>query len=524
MYRPRRLGESPNYTPEGTARYFSQKLRWLRGQSIGPDQSYALSPTATVFRFRTGRATDGFHEVLRVRRPPDGGSLEQGGDPDGGSCPPNGTCLTNLHYVRVRITGTMTAFTRWFYRGPGELPPTPMRSGWFGVTQPVNQDYYVRLPGSSRVPPADGKPRQFVTYLNQFDESKAGCPYSLEQSTFTIDRTTSHRFAVWYYGSLALLAQADSTTRDPIVDNVVCISGPNESDPCGNYLVSPLSQTFGESSLSIALEYFYSDDREGPLSSFRCGDDPDGDDDDEDEPRFDYFCNCPDFSQKQGHLPGSPYPSEWSDRSWVGSNSHSGTCKHIYAVRFATGDPAPEPGSTRPDQQLRPIDFEWDYEREPANPSAANGQDYDFKEAIAWRRRQFAERQQRWKEFWEMVRSPGNEQLAQYLDMQQELYASGGLVYEKGMSASERYNLKLLRRDFGIRGLQDEIDPNYVQWRESWSDLRRQQREFNLQYGNLPEQMRPAAPNQIPNRPSLEYSPELRRSIQRARSRQPRFY
>lgn len=447
----RRTGEKPNYTKEGTARYFSQYLRWQRGMMLSPDQVQAISDDITIFRFRSRRATDGFHEVTRTKletTPP----ADEGESGFSASCPISPFCMTEtLQYIRYTSTTKSTIYAYVSYIDP---ETTKLMFGWVKrFTESSTVAYYI-APGSTANPPRDGTRIRFMGQIgpNPLPE----CEQSIHRSsvTFTYPNAVQSVASI-QVGHGSRLYGLPSWNIYSLTEKPSPIVSPAD--------YSSVGLEVSEYRSSGLAEFVFGN--EPPFSTMRCDY---GNDDDPPPPpdeEYSYSCNCPDYSQLQGVLPFSRFRSEHSDRSWVGSNTHTGTCKHIYAVKRP-----PAPGKTDPDENLRPpIVLDWDYSNEPPTPGPPSGDDWNVNEARAWRKRMFDRHQADWQKFWDFVRAPGNEQLAQYIDANQDFYRQAGLAYAKGQTPAERYRIKQLRKE---NNWKTSAPDAYEAWRKSWREAR----------------------------------------------------
>lgn len=358
----RRRGDRVSYTPDQTARYFSQARRYQQAQSIRPSRQESVGQNQ-LYYFRSDRAPTGEWCVIYN---PDGGGGGEPTDPYFGlapTCPTSPSCLPTLQYIQV--TATQTGGT-W-------INAEGNQGWWFEPDEPFTSTLYYRLPGATVEPPdpwvqLEGDPGE--------DDCAFGVvTVSVSEDSLAYDFYPQHyegvQFQISYYGEPILFV--DFGEGNPDESYLVPLIPPDSQDVSGVVLFKT----------KIVGNFNFFTGSPGNLTQIPCsyGDQPGGGGGGDDAT---WSCNCPDQVQSSGILSRSPWLSEKQSRSWSGANTHtlsSGPCKHIYSAALASGQPFPRPaGGNHWDYSAAPELPNFDY-----TPDASDWTDQDYE---AWRNQQ----------------------------------------------------------------------------------------------------------------------------------------
>lgn len=476
-------GEKPVYTKAATARYFSQSVRWYKGRGIAPTSIVNVTDKITRFSFRTDEAKSLVHIVERelIQQGTPGGGGGGSGSPSFSQFCPFDTCMPDLQAVKV-----MTRFNYDSYIQVNYSDGVAVRVGFYRNTGSIadfpSASAIVRFPWTTQLPPnPDQLPYDNASYVGIVPNRADSCTIYITTQTETFSDTNVCGDE-YNYGFTNFYADYFNgiNTRRYLITTISWGEGGTTGGPViGDDVSANPTGCEGGSSLESKTQTYYSY-TDGGFFSALCSDGGDSPppSDDGDPPRYKWTCNCPDSIQKQTDLPHRPWHSEQVSRSWAGSNAHQGLCKHIYSAQFASGTKPPNPLDREdPGDIDDEIIFDWDYTKEPpTDPVSNSGQDYDFRQARDWRRRVFERHQADYDAFIKWLRSPGNEQIAQYVDANQDYYREIGLNFTSDMTPLQRYNTKQYRRQTSWRGDQNA----YTSWKDGWKQGRDQYRADNF--------------------------------------------
>ncbi|NJN89511.1 MAG: RusA family crossover junction endodeoxyribonuclease [Leptolyngbyaceae cyanobacterium SL_5_14] len=326
----RRRGDRVFYTPQQTAHYKSEHLRWQTGRRLRPSGMVVVSPDVVKYRFPSVRSPSGVWEVTVTRgdaTPGDGG-----GSGDGCWNPAVPAAGAGASISLQRYTG---------WRGPR--------------SSPGDGDFTNRDGNGNPIFTNGAPPPNLGGVVEDFEDRFSYLPWHVSSNYLLAnDSGSSDDWQDWYYWELW-------TTSYPY-PNFPALP-PEFSEHGNNPLAAITSHTSGGNSYRSSCPYPPGSGGGGTSGEY-----------------ITYDCNCPDHDKRQGALIQSRYSSEHENRDWSSSNAGAReNCKHIYGTMFARGENPPDPSDRQPDQRAP---------QRGRNPSDYYDQEEDFLRGLVEGRRQ----------------------------------------------------------------------------------------------------------------------------------------
>lgn len=333
MSRPyrRQRGDRVFYTPQQTAHYKSEHLRWQTGRRLRPSGIVVVSPDVVKYRFPSVRSPAGVWEVTVTR-----GDATPGGSDGNGE-----DCWTPA--VPAAGAGASLLLMRY--------------TGWYAPQESLGDGDFTSRGGDGFPVFSNGAPPQ-PTFGNSVEPSVDNFSYQpwTVETSYLLASASPDGFNYQYWWYLEVWAISYTYLNFPTLP-------PEFSENGNNPLASIVSHTSRGNSYSSSCPY--------PPGSGGGGTSGD---------YITYDCNCPDHDKRQGALIRSRYPSEHSLRDWSDSNAGAReNCKHIYGTMFARGENPPDPSDRQQDQRPPQRD---------GNPSDYYDQEEDFLRGLVEGRRQ----------------------------------------------------------------------------------------------------------------------------------------
>lgn len=317
----RQRGDRVFYTPQQTAHYKSEHMRWQTGRRLRPSGMVVISADVVKYRFPSVRSPVGVWEVTVTRSdtsPDEGG----GGGGDGCWTPATPADGANASISLQRYTG---------WRGPR--------------TSPGDGDFTTKDDNGNPIFTNGAPPPNLGTTVEDFEDRFSYSPWIVYSNYLLMgDSEDPDEFVDWLYWELWITSYT--------YPNFPALP-PEFSEHGTDPLAAITSHTSGGNSHSSSCPY--------PPGSGGGGTPGD---------YITYDCNCPDHDKRQGGLTRSPYLSEQSARDWSDSNAGAReNCKHIYGTMFARGENPADPADRQPDQRAP---------QRGRNPSDYYDQEEDF--------------------------------------------------------------------------------------------------------------------------------------------------